>query len=103
MSENILNLPNTITFFRLSLLLPLFYLISAKASWIILFFVSVLLFILDLLDGYLARRLNQITEFGNIFDSFVDKISFITVIISLAFFGYISMKLLVIIGLHPCG
>ncbi len=35
----------------------------------------------DVLDGYLARRLNQVTEFGKILDPFSDKIIVATITI----------------------
>ncbi len=45
--------------------------------------------ITDILDGYLARKLNQITEFGKIIDPLADKIAMAAVLI-----GILSNKLL---------
>lgn len=69
-----LNLPNAITVARLILSFVVFGLIAHGQWWItitILFIVAVLT---DVLDGWLARRNNQITVFGRIMDPFVDKV-----------------------------
>lgn len=54
-------------------LLPISYLIAG-----ILFIVASLT---DLLDGYIARRYNQVTTFGKFFDSIADKLLTNTVLI----------------------
>ena len=69
-----LNLPNLITISRLLLAFGLFALISTGDYWL----TSAALFIFaastDALDGYLARRNQQITVLGRILDPFVDKV-----------------------------
>ncbi len=73
-STKTLNLPNAITVARLILSFVVFGLITHGQWWItttILFIVAVLT---DVLDGWLARRNNQITVFGRIMDPFVDKV-----------------------------
>ena len=47
-------------------------------------------YISDLLDGYLARKYNEITEFGKVIDPLADKIFVIAVILQLYFSGEIS-------------
>ncbi|MCF8260328.1 MAG: CDP-alcohol phosphatidyltransferase family protein [Melioribacteraceae bacterium] len=37
----------------------------------------------DMLDGYFARKLNQVTEFGKIIDPLADKISYALIVIKL--------------------
>jgi CDP-diacylglycerol--glycerol-3-phosphate 3-phosphatidyltransferase len=72
-----LNLPNFLTGIRL-LLVPVFiyYLtifeVSTRNQWIagIFYFVAAMT---DVLDGYLARRNNQITNWGKIADPIADK------------------------------
>lgn len=69
-----LNLPNLITISRLGLAFVLFTLISTQGYWI----TSALLFVFaastDALDGYIARRFQQVTVLGRILDPFVDKV-----------------------------
>lgn len=71
-----LNIPNILTGFRIFLIpvfVVLFYL-PTEWSGAAAAFVFWLAGITDLLDGYLARRLNQQTTFGAFLDPVADKI-----------------------------
>jgi CDP-diacylglycerol--glycerol-3-phosphate 3-phosphatidyltransferase len=72
----IFTLANAVTVFRLFLLAPIFLLMrqdGAIAQRLALILVG-LGWLSDGLDGYLARRMGQISELGRILDPLVDKI-----------------------------
>ena len=71
------NVPNALTIFRL-ILVPVFVLVlrAGHPRWALAIFCTASL--TDLLDGYLARKLNQITDFGKLFDPLADKLMVLT-------------------------
>ena len=69
--NEIVNLPNAVSFLRLLMAPVLFYFaLTQQPDW----FIATLLFaeFTDVLDGFLARTLNQITEMGSHLDSWGD-------------------------------
>jgi CDP-diacylglycerol--glycerol-3-phosphate 3-phosphatidyltransferase len=71
--ENNLNLPNVITFGRLALSLVLFALMSLNRDWAWCAALFVIAVVTDVLDGWIARRYQLITQLGRIMDPFADK------------------------------
>lgn len=82
-----LNLPNLVTALRV-FLLPLFiYLIlqPSRTSHVFAFAIFLFASLSDLLDGYLARRLNQETELGKFLDPLADKLLVLGAFVTLIF------------------
>ncbi|WP_036451859.1 CDP-diacylglycerol--glycerol-3-phosphate 3-phosphatidyltransferase [Mycoplasma buteonis] len=83
---NKVNLPNLLTIFRLVLIIPLLFLMSLilsrffnnqyfiGAMGILIFIIFIVAMITDFLDGYLARKNNQVSEFGKLWDPIADKV-----------------------------
>jgi CDP-diacylglycerol--glycerol-3-phosphate 3-phosphatidyltransferase len=71
----VLTVPNGITLLRF-LALPVlgWYLCAGESGRIVSLGLFVVLAALDMVDGYVARHFNQISEFGKLFDPFVDKL-----------------------------
>ena len=71
-----MNLPNSITIIRIILVFPLIYLLYQPDTnyqwWALSIFIIAAA--TDWLDGYLARKLNQITALGKFLDPLTDKI-----------------------------
>lgn len=74
-----LNLPNTITLTRIALVVVFTVMVSLADEYSWGYLAALITFILaacsDWLDGYLARRLNQVTTFGKLIDPLADKIA----------------------------
>jgi CDP-diacylglycerol---glycerol-3-phosphate 3-phosphatidyltransferase len=71
-----MTLPNIITFSRLLGIPFVLYLLhypSVEARWIC-FSIFLVASLTDWLDGYLARKLNQVSELGKFLDPLVDKL-----------------------------
>jgi CDP-diacylglycerol--glycerol-3-phosphate 3-phosphatidyltransferase len=76
--EDIVNLPNLVSFIRILMAPVLFYFaLTQQPNW----FIGVLLFaeFTDVLDGFLARTLHQITEMGSHLDSWGDFVIYTTI------------------------
>ncbi|MCU0541953.1 MAG: CDP-diacylglycerol--glycerol-3-phosphate 3-phosphatidyltransferase [Oscillatoriaceae cyanobacterium Prado104] len=88
-----MNLPNLITFSRLLGVPFLLYGLSeptVQSRWI-----CVVIFVIaastDWLDGYLARKLNQITDLGKFLDPLVDKLLVIAPLLALIELGKVPV------------
>lgn len=79
------NLPNTLTFFRI-LSIPFILWSFSQGYQLFAGILLVISVLTDFFDGYFARKLNQCTEFGAIFDPIADKI------IALSLYSYILLK-----------
>ncbi len=90
-------IPNILTTFRL-IIIPFFaYSILYEKS----IFLSVSLFLLsgatDIVDGWIARKYNMITDVGSVYDPLVDKLMQITAVVCLAVIGVVPWWLLVFV------
>ena len=83
---------NIISLFRLFLAIPLWLLLGDFNSpniRYITFTVCLIASFSDILDGYIARKYNEVTEFGKIIDPLADKIVVGVIIIKLYALGEI--------------
>jgi CDP-diacylglycerol--glycerol-3-phosphate 3-phosphatidyltransferase len=79
-THSLWTLPNVFTISRLFLLIPILWSMSESRPVLLCVFACFAILI-DSLDGYLARRLNQKSDFGRILDPVVDKMSVLGVIV----------------------
>ncbi len=82
------NVPNVLTMLRI-LLIPVFVVLHARglSKWALAVFL--LASFTDFLDGYLARKNNQITAFGKLMDPLADKVMVCTALLCQAIGGAI--------------
>ena len=81
-----MNVPNALTFLRI-VLIPLFLWRFLTAQTQLQFYAAALILgvsaLSDTLDGYIARRCNQITQLGKILDPIADKLTLASVVAAL--------------------
>ena len=107
-SVRLLNLPNALTLFRLAVV-PLFAVLllseggmdDERRIWATLFFAGAI--ITDRYDGMIARRTNQVTEFGKLADPIADKALTGTALLGLSILGLLPWWVTVVILVREVG
>lgn len=74
--------------------------ISVKSEFIVAGIIFIIASITDFVDGYLARKNNQVTDTGKMLDAIADKILVNSVLIILASEGFISVIIPIVIVLR---
>lgn len=77
-SDRLLTIPNALSLARL-LILPVIYLDLVDGRLVRAFVLLVIFALTDWLDGYLARRLDQVSRFGTLLDPISDRVLFLVV------------------------
>jgi len=80
--------PNTITLFSLVFSFLAFLSIYLHNSKLLFFVFLMLLGLMDVLDGSLARVTGKVTAFGGFLDSTIDRVSDALILYSLKYFGF---------------
>ena len=92
------HIPNLLTLVRF-LLVPFILVLVFQEKYLEAFIVLTISGLTDVLDGYIARRFNFITNFGKLMDPLADKVTQISILISLAVKDIIPFWILVIVFL----
>lgn len=86
--KEILTIPNLLSLFRL-LLIPVYMSIYLSATTPTDYYIAAAILagscLTDLVDGFIARRFNMISNVGKLLDPIADKMTQFTLIVSLAF------------------
>lgn len=103
-SKEIFTTSNFVSLLRILLFFPIYFTLQRIEIDSIYRIYSVLLFILafitDILDGFIARKFNQISEVGKIIDPLADKILVALIIIQLYLQSEITTEYFIIILLR---
>jgi len=83
------NVPNVLTIIRLLLIGVFLYLFLVPANYIAAVIVYAVAAITDVLDGYIARKYNQVTNFGKLADPLADKLMLLAALFCLTYVHYI--------------
>ena len=94
---NVWTIPNVLTILRM-ILIPVFVVLFFKGLKMASLGVFCAASLTDMLDGYLARKLNQITDFGKLFDPLADKLMVITAMVCQTFWGPLPLIAVIIVA-----
>ncbi len=95
--SNVWTIPNVLTIIRM-LLIPVFVVLFFQGQKIAALCVFCAASLTDMLDGYLARKLNQITDFGKLFDPLADKLMVLTAMVCQTFWGPLPLIAVIIVA-----
>lgn len=95
-----MNFPNLISLFRLVVLIPLITYFFLVGENYIALGLCVLFAILDGIDGWLARKLNQITETGTVLDVSIDTTLMAILLVIFYYLGYINLPVIALVAAH---
>ena len=94
-----MNIPNMLTIFRFFLIpiFALFFFSDMENNLIYAFIVFFIAGVTDILDGYIARKFDLVTEIGKLLDPLADKFMLISVLICLTSTDLIPIWILIVI------
>lgn len=96
--NKILTLPNLLSFFRLCLIPVIVWLYIFKQDYLWTVLILLLSGATDIIDGFIARRFNMVSNVGKAFDPIADKLTQIVVLICLVIhFPYMLIPLIVLV------
>lgn len=91
-----MTIPNILTFVRLLLIIPaVIFALNEMYIWALVIFT--LACITDLLDGYIARRFNMVSEIGMMLDPLADKLMAMAMVVIICLKGILPMFVLYIV------
>jgi cardiolipin synthase len=98
MKEQFMTVPNLLSMLRLTLV-PVFLYLLLNEKYLSAIIVLALSSLTDYLDGYFARKFNQVTRLGQLLDPAADRLYIFSTLVGLSITGIIPVWLaLVIIG-----
>ncbi|MBO4384573.1 MAG: CDP-alcohol phosphatidyltransferase family protein [Clostridia bacterium] len=90
------HIPNILSCLRV-LMVVAFIILFIKQYYTVCLILYVLAFLTDVLDGYLARKFNWISNFGKLVDPFADKFMLLSALACLFFAGEFPLYLLIVL------
>jgi cardiolipin synthase len=94
--KEVFTISNLFSFLRIFLVIPIFYYLSIYENILALIIIIVAV-VTDWLDGYFARKFNQITQLGKVLDPLADKICTLGGFIALTLYQQFPLWLTVVI------
>ena len=95
------HIPNALTILRF-ILIPFIVGYLSEENYILAFVFLTLSGLTDVLDGFIARKFNFVTNFGKLIDPLVDKATQVSVLATLTLQHIIPLWILIIVLLKEC-
>jgi len=96
LKEQFFTLPNLLSALRLALV-PVFLLLLINEKFLLAICALALASLTDFLDGFFARRWNQVTRLGQLLDPAADRLYIFSTLVGLAYVGQIPWWIVVVI------
>ena len=77
-TDDILTIPNILSFLRILLITP-FMILFLNGNYVWASLMIIISGLTDCVDGFIARKFNQVSEFGKILDPVADKLTLLAV------------------------
>lgn len=90
------NLPNILTIIRF-ILIPFIFMAVINNHYLIGIIIFTISAITDILDGYIARKYNYITDIGKLIDPLADKLTQLSLLLALTILKIIPLWILIIV------
>ena len=96
-----MSVPNLITIFRI-LLVPLTMWLIVTGKYLPAFLVFIVAGISDGIDGFVAKKFNQVTELGTYLDPLADKLLLVSIYLAMGFLTLMPPLLVItVVSRHP--
>jgi len=99
LNGEVINVPNLLSILRIALV-PVFLWFLLDEFFLAAIVVLALTGLTDFLDGYLARKLNQITKLGKMLDPVADRLYIFATLLALSVTGYVPWWLAALVILR---
>lgn len=93
--------PNALTILRF-IFIPFIILSLKNDDYLSTFILLTISGLTDILDGWIARKFNFITNFGKLMDPLADKLTQLTVLTTLALKGIIPAWMIIVLAIKEC-
>ena len=82
MGKNIFTIPNILSFVRIGLI-PFIIIVYFKQDYNLSLLLIAISGLTDIVDGFIARHFNQVSDFGKVLDPIADKITQVAIVLML--------------------
>ncbi len=95
------NIPNILTIIRF-ILIPFIFISVITHHYLLAVIIFTISALTDILDGYIARKYNYITDIGKLIDPLADKLTQVSLLLALTILEILPWWILAIVFIKEC-